>query len=93
MSIQVKDREIQSSKGMLSQTRSLFLFPADKTSKPLLSTVFHGFKLLRVWDLENLQICKLPNSFNFRYLNLTGNQVEQHPKSIGKLSKLENAGY
>jgi disease resistance protein RPM1 len=57
--------------------------------------VFHGFKLLRVWDLENPQIGKLPgsevNSFNYRYLNLTGNQVEQHPKS--KLSKLENAGY
>lgn len=53
--------------------------------------MFHGFKLLRVWDLENPQIGKLPgsevNSFNYRYLNLTGNQVEQHPKS--KLSKLE----
>ncbi|KAG6746305.1 hypothetical protein POTOM_050844 [Populus tomentosa] len=46
-----------------------------KTSKPLLSTVFHGFKLLRVWDLENLQIGKLPgsevNSFNFRRFILT----------------------
>ncbi|CAK7336962.1 unnamed protein product [Dovyalis caffra] len=52
----------------------------NKTSKPLLNKVLHGFKLLGVLDLENLQIVKLPNSvvnlFNLRYLNLTGTQVK-----------------
>ncbi|KAJ6869493.1 hypothetical protein NC651_034278 [Populus alba x Populus x berolinensis] len=91
LSIQVKDREIQSSKGMLSHTRSLFLFPADKTSKPLLSTVFHGFKLLRVWDLENLQIRK--TWFRGQFIQFQALELDWKSSGATSQIKLENSGY
>ncbi|XP_010523649.1 PREDICTED: disease resistance protein RPM1-like [Tarenaya hassleriana] len=52
-----------------------------------------GLKLLRVLDLENSPISKLPDSlgimFNLKYLNLTRTQVRGLPKSFSRLLNLE----
>ncbi|KAF8394077.1 hypothetical protein HHK36_020281 [Tetracentron sinense] len=71
----------------LSQLRTLFVFVNDMTELP------SGFRLLRVLDLEDVPIEKLPDEvvdlFNLRYLNLRGTQVKELPKSLGKLRNLE----
>ncbi|KAF8394074.1 hypothetical protein HHK36_020278 [Tetracentron sinense] len=71
----------------LSQLRTLFVFVNDMTELP------SGFRLLRVLDLEDVPIEKVPDEvvdlFNLRYLNLRGTQVKELPKSLGKLRNLE----
>ncbi|XP_028052859.1 disease resistance protein RPM1-like isoform X1 [Camellia sinensis] len=87
LSIQTNGGELQSWKGMLQQLRSLLVFSEDEISLP------RGLRLLKVLDLQDVPIEKLPNElvdlFNLRYLNLKRTKVKELPKSIGRLCNLE----
>ncbi|KAK2970737.1 hypothetical protein RJ640_009656 [Escallonia rubra] len=92
LSIQGSSKDLKSLKGM-SQIRSLFVFGLD-TISPLSANGFaSGHRLLRVMDLENVSVEKLPdevgNLFNLRYLNLRGTKVKKLPNSIGRLRNLQ----
>ncbi|KAL7235047.1 hypothetical protein ACSBR1_018515 [Camellia fascicularis] len=87
LSIQTNGGELQSWKGMLQQLRSLLVFYDDEISLP------RGLRLLKVLDLQDVPIKKLPNElvdlFNLRYLNLKRTMVKELPKSIGSLCNHE----
>ncbi|KAL7235050.1 hypothetical protein ACSBR1_018518 [Camellia fascicularis] len=88
LSIQtIGNRDLQSWNGMLQQLRSLLVFCDDEISLP------QGLRLLKVLDLQDVPIEKLPNElvylFNLRYLNLKRTMVKELPKSIGRLCNLE----
>ncbi|KAL7235040.1 hypothetical protein ACSBR1_018508 [Camellia fascicularis] len=84
--IQTNGGELQSWKGMLQQLRSFLVF-YDEISLP------RGLQLLKVFDLQDVPIEKLPNElvdlFNLRYLNLKRTMVKELPKSIRRLCNLE----
>ncbi|XWS27615.1 hypothetical protein CRYUN_Cryun26dG0132000 [Craigia yunnanensis] len=94
LSIEAKDERMEAGKGIISQLRSLFLFPVDGISVSSFNRLPSGFKLLRVLDLEDAPISELPgdlvNLFNLRYLNLTRTRVKELPKSIEKLNNLQS---
>ncbi|WCJ39164.1 Disease resistance protein RPM1 [Euphorbia peplus] len=91
LSIQANDIDDKLNQPM-SQLRSFFTFSID-TPIASFDTLVSRFKLLRVMDLEDAPIEKLPNNvvtlFNLRYLNLKGTLVKELPKSIGRLCNLE----
>ncbi|XP_062008201.1 disease resistance protein RPM1-like isoform X1 [Rosa rugosa] len=84
LSIQ-SEGEIKSGTGT-SQLRSILVF-VEETTLP------SDCKFLRVLDLEDVSITKLPDDlgylFNLRYLNLRGTSIKELPKSIGKLRNLQ----
>lgn len=90
LSIQIANVDSKSYRGM-SQLRSLFVFVKHSVCFP--STLLSKFKLLRVLDLEDARIEKLPDVievlFNLRHLNLKGTLVAELPQCIGKLRNLE----
>ncbi|XP_020536941.1 disease resistance protein RPM1 isoform X2 [Jatropha curcas] len=90
LSVQTTNEDLESYHGM-SQIRSLFMFLMHLSSFP--NTLVSKLKLLRVLDLEDATIEKLPDGinilFNLRYLNLKGTRVTELPKNIGKLRNLE----
>ncbi|CAK9137413.1 unnamed protein product [Ilex paraguariensis] len=91
LSIQTIKMQIISLKGML-KLRSLLVF-IDYRISPSLVTLPSGFRLLRVLDLQDAQVEKLPDElvdlFNLRYLNLRRTRVKELPKSIGRLHNLQ----
>ncbi|KAK2997161.1 hypothetical protein RJ639_025038 [Escallonia herrerae] len=91
LSIQTSGIDLKSFKG-LSSLRSFFVFCTSMTSSSSIPTFLSRFKLLRVLDLEDVAVEKLPHSvvdlFNLRYLNLRGTQIKKLPKSIARLENL-----
>lgn len=81
------------SKTTSRQLRSLLVFGSDTCSSFSLSSVSSKFKLLRVLDLQEIPIEKLPKGlayiFNLRYLNLQKTKVKNLPKAIEKLINLQ----
>ncbi|KAF8394013.1 hypothetical protein HHK36_020215 [Tetracentron sinense] len=73
--------------------RSLFMFGVDTLPKSYMSAFFSSFRLLRVLDLSDVPLEKLPqeivNLFNLRYLSLRRTKIKELPNSIGKLQNLE----
>ncbi|EEF36887.1 ubiquitin ligase protein, lrsam1, putative [Ricinus communis] len=90
LSTQTTNEDLESYSGM-PQLRSFLVFAAH--SMYVLYTLLSKLKNLRVLDLENSTIEKLPDSlgilFNLRCLNLKRTQVAELPKSIGGLINLE----
>ena len=86
ISIHKFDGELKSFTGM-SKLRSFLVF--NKSLKTLPS----GSKMLRVLNLEDAPIDKLPDElfklFNLRYLNLRGTLLKKLPNSIGRLLNLQ----
>ncbi|KAK4590529.1 hypothetical protein RGQ29_020900 [Quercus rubra] len=86
ISIHKFDGELKSFTGM-SKLRSFLVF--NKSLKTLPS----GSKMLRVLNLEDAPIDKLPDElfklFNLRYLNLRGTLLKKLPNSIGSLLNLQ----
>ena len=86
ISIHKSDGELKSFTGM-SKLRSFLVF--NKSLKTLPS----GSKMLRVLNLEDAPIDKLPDElfklFNLRYLNLRGTLLKKLPNSIGRLLNLQ----
>ncbi|WCJ34867.1 Disease resistance protein RPM1 [Euphorbia peplus] len=91
LSIQANGKDDKLNQPM-SQLRSFFTFSSDMLFASF-DRLVSGFKLLRVLDLQDARIEKLPNDvvtlFNLRYLNLRGTLVKELPKSIGRLCNLE----
>ncbi|MQL86983.1 hypothetical protein Taro_019512 [Colocasia esculenta] len=77
----------------LSHLRAFFLFGHHAPSSSSMNTLFSGFRLLRVLDLEGTFIDRLPKELaklrHLRFLSLRNTRVKQLPNSIGKLGKLE----
>ncbi|RWR73943.1 disease resistance protein RPM1-like protein [Cinnamomum micranthum f. kanehirae] len=73
--------------------RSLMLFQIEISSLSLCS-ISSKYKLLRVLDLSNSSIERVPDElvelFNLRYLDLSKTNVEELPKSIGRLQNLQS---
>ncbi|XP_059631963.1 disease resistance protein RPM1-like [Cornus florida] len=92
LSILSSDSRLLKSSNSMSHVRSLFVFVVNKIS-PSLSTLPSGLRLLKVLDLEDAPIVKLPDElvhlFNLRYLNLKRTKVKELPKSIGRLHNLQ----
>lgn len=68
---------------------SLFLFTSDNSFTSFPREFFHGFRLLRVLDLELTPLSEFPSMvvelIYLRYLSLRGTMVREIPESIGKL--------
>ncbi|XP_062018820.1 disease resistance protein RPM1-like isoform X2 [Rosa rugosa] len=92
LSIQTVEGEIECCKG-LSQLRSFLVFVTDALSVSFSKKLASELKLLRVLDLENAPIVKIPDElmylFNLKYLNLRGTLVKELPEAIGKLRNLQ----
>ena len=86
ISIHKSDTELDSFMGM-SKLRSFLVF--NKSLKTLPSES----KMLRVLDLEDVQIHDMPikivNLFNLKYLNLRGTLLKKLPNSIGSFLNLQ----
>ena len=88
ITIHKTDGELKSFTGM-SKVRSFLVFNRTLNKFP------SGSKMLRVLDLEDAPIDKLPDEvfklFNLRYLNLRGSLVllKKLPNSIGRLLNLQ----
>uniref|UniRef100_A0A804JYB3 Uncharacterized protein n=1 Tax=Musa acuminata subsp. malaccensis TaxID=214687 RepID=A0A804JYB3_MUSAM len=70
----------------------LFLLKHDNVDMPSKSMI-HGFKFLRVLDLQFVSIRSLPSEIGdlilLRYLNLSFSEVKELPSSIGNLCHLQ----
>ncbi|KAF8393979.1 hypothetical protein HHK36_020181 [Tetracentron sinense] len=75
-----------------SYLRSLFMFRVDSIPKLYLDPFFSSSRLLRVLDLRDAPLEKLPNEivnlFHLRYLSLSGTKIKKLPKNMGKLQNL-----
>ncbi|KAF8394123.1 hypothetical protein HHK36_020328 [Tetracentron sinense] len=75
-----------------SHLRSLFMFRVDMIPKSYVDPFFSTSRFLRVLDLRDAPMEKLPNEivnlFHLRYLNLSGTNIKKLPKNIGKLQNL-----
>lgn len=72
---------------------SLFLFTSGNSFTSFPREFFHGFRLLRVLDLELTPLYEFPSMvvelIYLRYLSLRRTMVREIPESIGKLKGLE----
>ncbi|KAF8394131.1 hypothetical protein HHK36_020337 [Tetracentron sinense] len=78
---------------IFSHLRSLFIFGVDTIPKSYVHSFFSSIRLLRVLDLRDAPLEKLPNEivnlFYLRYLSLRRTKIKKLPKMIGKLQNLE----
>lgn len=76
-----------------NQLHSLLLFNLDELPSSFCSKFLAKFKLLKVLNLEDASVDKLPEDlgylFHLRYLSLKNIKVMMLPKSMGKLRNLE----
>ncbi|XP_074365484.1 disease resistance protein RPM1 [Apium graveolens] len=93
LSVYHRGENIQLSKNTSYHLRSLFVFPTDACSSFSLSAMSSRFRLLRVLDLQGVNIETVPgtlvNLFNLRYLNLRETKVKELPKSMEALRNLQ----
>ncbi|KAF8394086.1 hypothetical protein HHK36_020291 [Tetracentron sinense] len=75
-----------------SYLRSLLMFGVETIPKSYMSPFLSNIRLLRVLDLRDAPLEKLPNEtvnlFHLRYLSLRRTNIKKLPKSIGKLQNL-----
>ncbi|KAF8394133.1 hypothetical protein HHK36_020339 [Tetracentron sinense] len=73
--------------------RSLFIFGVDTIPKSYVHSFISSIRLLRVLDLRDAPLEKLPNEivnlFYLRYLSLRRTKIKNLPKMMGKLQNLE----
>ncbi|KAF8394127.1 hypothetical protein HHK36_020332 [Tetracentron sinense] len=76
-----------------SHLHSLFMFGVDTIPKSYVRLFFSSIRLLRVLDLRDAPLEKLPNEilnlFHLRYLSLRRTKLKKLPKNIGKLQNLK----
>ncbi|KAF8370256.1 hypothetical protein HHK36_031703 [Tetracentron sinense] len=76
-----------------SHLRSLFIFGVNSIPKSYVQSFFSSSRLLRVLDLRDAPLEKLPNEivnlFSLRYLSLRRTKIKNLPKMMGKLQNLE----
>ncbi|XP_004289882.1 PREDICTED: disease resistance protein RPM1-like [Fragaria vesca subsp. vesca] len=96
LSVQTVEGELECCKG-LSQLRSFLVFVTDVLSFSFSRKLASELQLLRVLDLENAPIVKLPDElmylFNLKYLNLRGTLVKELPEAIRKLRNLQTLDF
>ncbi|WOH03108.1 hypothetical protein DCAR_0522500 [Daucus carota subsp. sativus] len=93
LSVYHRGENIQISKKTLHHLRSLFVFQIDECFSFSLSAMASKFRLLRVLDLQGVNIETVPgtlvNLFNLRYLNLRETKIRELPKSMETLRNLQ----
>lgn len=76
-----------------SRIRSLFVFKCDSSLTSLLYSISCNARYLRVIDLENADIDRIPDVFmdlfNVHYLGLWKTKVKRVPDYIGQLLYLQ----
>ncbi|XP_058114247.1 probable disease resistance protein At1g58602 [Magnolia sinica] len=88
-------REYTSLKSSTPRLRSVFIYTQviDRLEGKQEKFLYRGFKLLRVLDLHNVGIKKLPNEIgvliHLRYFGCTKTNLERLPYSIGNLHNLQ----
>lgn len=93
LSVYHRGENIQLSKHTSHHLRSLFVFQTDACSSFSLTAMSSKFRLLRVLDLQGVNIETVPGTlitlFNLRYLNLRETKVRELPKSLETLRNLQ----
>ncbi|KAK3165605.1 hypothetical protein QOZ80_1AG0035340 [Eleusine coracana subsp. coracana] len=91
--ISVQSSHVSFSKEHKKRLRSMFMFSSDARSAMKCNIVARSFKILRILDLEDGNMLKLPKEIgrllHLRYLGLKGCKLKKLPRSLHKLYHLQ----